>query len=64
MHFVSCSDSGGEGHAIGLSKLRQGQFSLDEGRQRRDRKAIGEPIASRIAYAQRLEFAKRLAEQA
>ena len=33
-------------------------------RQRRDRKAVGKAVAAgRLAHAQRLEFAERLAEQ-
>ena len=51
MHFVSCSAGRREGHAIGLGELGQLQPGLDKRRQRRGRKAIGEPVAGGDGFA-------------
>jgi hypothetical protein len=64
MHFVSRSVGGGEGHPIGLPKLRLSQFGLDNRRQRRDRKAVGAKPVAHTAPAERLELTDRFAKQA
>src|SRR6478735_11669907 len=63
MHFVSSSADGPEGHPIGLVEKWPLQFGLNERCQRRDREAVGKPVARVGAHAERAEFVERVAEQ-